>query len=452
MKNQSIELHFPDTTQEERRVLADAVMMPESFVETYPVIHSSFFTNETRRKTWDAIVERYNAGRPYNSSAILQAVGPDFVAELGNYLGDACVVTMVREHAAALRNAAARRRSYIAAVDFMQKASDTRNTENALAAAVEDFSRKVEGPAPLQQEAAIADVLHTISKEIEDRETAIREGHNLKITTGFSALDRWTYQGFGAGQLVVLAARPSVGKTAIMLHMAKAAAKAGNPVTMFSLEMTSEELGQRLLFSTGQVRPVEVATGRIEWQAFENANGELSPLPIYINDFSRNLDEIVARITQSVKQGRCSIAFIDYLGLFADCYNFGTAKVYQIISKITGTMKALAKRLRIPIVLLCQLNRDQAREKRSPELYDLRDSGSIEQDSDIVLMLEPNTEEGLLTIWVRKNRQYKRDLSLIVRPNETYSAFEEVGVDGNTALITADVIEPRKREDDNEPF
>ena len=124
-----------------------------------------------------------------------------------------------------------------------------------------------------------------------------------------------------------------------------------------------------------------------------------------------------------MKQGRCKIAFIDYLGLFQDTLSLGNAKLYQVIAKITGTLKAVAKRLGIPIVLLSQLNREQAREKRAPELYDLRDSGSIEQDSDIVIMLEPR-ENGIYA-WLRKNRNGKRDLAFVLVPNSTYSSFTE---------------------------
>ena len=105
--------------------------------------------------------------------------------------------------------------------------------------------------------------------------------------------------------------------------------------------------------------------------------------------------------------------------------NPGYNKLYQIIAKITGDLKAVAKRLGIPIVLLCQLNRDQAREKRAPELFDLRDSGSIEQDADIVIMLEPRYDEGRIFAWLRKNRNGPRDVALVLVPNKTYSAFEE---------------------------
>ena len=111
----------------------------------------------------------------------------------------------------------------------------------------------------------------------------------------------------------------------------------------------------------------------------------------------------------------------------------GNVKLYQVIARLTGTLKAVAKRLQIPIVLLCQLNRDQVRENRHPELFDLRDSGSIEQDADIVLMLEREKERKTIIAWLRKNRNGRNvdengnDIGFRLLPNDTYSAFEELG-------------------------
>jgi replicative DNA helicase len=245
-----------------------------------------------------------------------------------------------------------------------------------------------------------------------------------------------------------------------MLQMAKAAALAGKSVQVFSLEMRETELAERLIYSTGQVRPYQVNNGCVEWQAFTYAENALRPLPFYINDFSRSLDEIVSRLTQSVKKGRCNVAFIDYLGLMQDALAFGNAKLYQVIARITGTLKAVAKRLEIPIVLLSQLNRDAAREDRAPQLFDLRDSGSIEQDADVVLMLESKmASENKLYVWLRKNRAGKKEVGFVLVPNDTYSAFTEenpilpAGVTIPAAPEPAPLFADEETEQDNDlPF
>ena len=252
------------------------------------------------------------------------------------------------------------------------------------------------------------------------------EGKVLRIPTGFYTLNYLTYGGFNMGNLVVLAARPSVGKTAIMLQMAKAAAIAGKAVNLFNLEMTNTELAQRMIFSTGKVTPLQMARGEVIWTDFEVASGQFASKPIYLNDSATTADEIISRITLNSQAGKCDIAFIDYLGLI----QMGTkAPLHQAIAETTKRLKQTAKACRVPIVLLCQLNRASASEKRAPMLYDLRDSGSIEQDADIVLMLErasDNEDARDVNMWVRKNRQGKAgEIKIEIEGNETFTAFRD---------------------------
>ena len=417
---------IPVTVDLERQVLADVVCSPEMFGDILPIMHSEFFTSDNRRTIWETIVEHYNKGKAFDLATIAALTGKDFIEEIMPMVGYAGGTVVVMEHAQILRTGAARRRAYFAATNFLVDAINPRSTEADILASVEAFANHVEGPAPLQAEGKLSQALDGVKEDIKQTEALKAQDKSLRISTGFHYLDDALNGGLKAGQLIILAARPSVGKTAVMLQMAKTAAQLGNPVELFSLEMTCPELCERLLFSTGKVKPYQITFAEMEWQAYAEAEGELKPLPLYINDFSRTLDDIVSRLTMAVKQGRCKIAFIDYLGLIQDALNLGVAtRLYQVIAKITGTLKAVAKRLEIPIVLLCQLNREQVREKRAPELFDLRDSGSIEQDSDVVIMLEPRPVEGRIYAWLRKNRSGKRDMAFVLVPNSSYSAFEE---------------------------
>lgn len=144
------------------------------------------------------------------------------------------------------------------------------------------------------------------------------------------------------------------------------------------------------------------------------------------------MEEIRQRIILLHEQGKCGIAFIDYLGLIAGKNRENLA---QDLAYKTASFKQLAKDLRIPIVLLCQLNRESARENRAPQLYDLRDSGGIEQDADEVLMLQDTSTLGMdgnldtsLVMWVRKNRNGKKGLGIRLKPNSSYTSFDEVEV------------------------
>jgi len=270
---------------------------------------------------------------------------------------------------------------------------------------------------------AIGNLLETIEANQVDR----ANGKRTRVPTGFKMLDYLTYNGFNAGNLVILSARPSVGKTAIMLQMAMSAVRAGFPAMIYSLEMTNQELAQRMIFSTGLVTPGQLARNEVNWDDLETANGQFNGMPLYLNDRARTLDEITANIVLNANQGRCKIAFIDYLGLIQSTNP--RQPLYQAIAERTSRLKRVAKECRIPIVLLCQLNRNTESENRSPELYDLRDCGSIEQDADIVLMLErPNRELTNLDVnmWVRKNRQGKAGAICVeLRANETFTEFRQ---------------------------
>ena len=147
--------------------------------------------------------------------------------------------------------------------------------------------------------------------------------------------------------------------------------------------------------------------------------------PNLVNDHSRDLADIVTRMTILARRGQCDIAFVDYLGLI----NTADKKIplYQQIAEITGTLKVTAKRLRIPIVLLCQLNRDAAKDDCDPDLYHLRDSGSIEQDADIVLMLRRNQDD--LQVLVRKNRHGDSNLRITIATNETRTNYYDTGIE-----------------------
>jgi len=415
---------IPSTEALERDVLADAIVSPELLGDTIQVVNPDFFTSDERREIWETIVDRYNKGEEIGLS--MASTLPAIVTEVLPHI-DGAGMSETPYRAMLLRDGAARRRAYFAAAEFIATTVNPTVSEQDLITSVEGFARSIEGPAPLQAERSLASVIEDVRKNVERTAQLAAEGKQFRVTTGYEYMDNVLNGGMKPGQLVVIAARPSVGKTALMLQMAKAASMTGQPVQVFSLEMQAEELAERMLYSTELVFPHEVNYGRVDRNAFARAEAQIAGLPFYINDFSRSLDEIVSRMTQAVKKGRCKVAYIDYLGLMQDALNFGNAKLYQVIARITGTLKAVAKRLEIPIVLLCQLNRDQARENRPPQLFDLRDSGSIEQDADVVLMLESKVvSEGRLYVWLRKNRGGQKEWKFVFSPNETYSSFTEL--------------------------
>ena len=268
----------------------------------------------------------------------------------------------------------------------------------------------------------IGEIVNEIADDIQRRAREQAAGNVIRVPAGIEELDRFLYGGFGPGNLIVLAGRPSEGKSALMVQMAQAAAMADVPALIFSLEMSKEEVVQRFLVATGYVRPEHIHQAKVEdWSVFEQGVTKLCDLPIYVDDMTKSVGDMVAKVNSMNAKGKCGIVFVDYLGLLRFD---GPQPLYQQISQATKTFKRLAKDCRCSVALLCQLNRNNVKERRPPQLQDLRDSGSIEQDADIVLMIE--RKEGRdLDLWLRKNRHgYGGEVCLELTHDNLYSNFK----------------------------
>lgn len=417
---------LPDSTQIERQLLSDMATNPDAIGNVDAIVEPGMFTSKDRRELYETLLAMYYADKKIDYSTIYGRVGQKFVTEVinsGVTTGTTSTETLL--HAEALRAIEVRKRAYNAAVSLLNLSVMPGATEESIFVEAESISNALQGAKPVKEESTMPEVMNDLSEELQEMERLAKSGKSFRIPTGFPTLDSLTFRGWGAGQLIILAARPSVGKTAVMLQMARASASAGFPTAIFSLEMTKSELGQRMIYSTGLIDPQQVTTGMIDWDRFEIAVSSVASLPITINDSAKQLRKIAAKIQIMARRGECRIAFIDYLGLVKDGEN-AKLPLYQQIANITGELKATAKAAGIPIVLLCQLNRASASEDRPPQLYDLRDSGSIEQDADVVLMLEH--PKDMLNMWLRKNRQYRKEVCINLRPNNTYSQFEEIGI------------------------
>lgn len=325
-------------------------------------------------------------------------------------------IVRVKTHLDALREVMQRRAFYFACARGIQQVSQGVPFDMmTYAQKIEEDLRKTESK----------DDTEDLMQAIERVEKKIKERRDKRVPTGFPTLDKLLYGGFTSGNLVILAARPSVGKTAFMLQMTQSA---DVPALVLSLEMTNEDLVKRLLRSTGYVQSWQMANGQIDWMMWQEAKKILSQSKVYLNEKPQSIDDVCNLITKNHNKGRCDIAFIDYLQLMG---SINGGKLYEQVTDMTKRIKRLAKSLGIPIVLLCQLNRASASENRAPQLFDLRDSGSIEQDADIVLMLDrERDEEGNNTprvnMYVRKNREGVKDMMIKCISNDNYTKFDEL--------------------------
>jgi replicative DNA helicase len=237
--------------------------------------------------------------------------------------------------------------------------------------------------------------IKTIVRENWERlDTIAREGKSVTgVSTGYVDLDRLT-SGFQSSELIILAARPSQGKTAMALNFAEnVALNQGLPVAIFSLEMSKESLLQRLVSAVGKIDGQAFRKGRMDKIARGEMNEALQRIetaPLWIDDSGSNsVLEIGAKARRLQRDRPLSLIIVDYLQLITARGRFGNRQ--EEVASISRALKGLAKELKIPVLVLSQLTRAPEREERGPQLSDLRESGAIEQDADVVMFIyRPN--------------------------------------------------------------
>ncbi|SFE63162.1 replicative DNA helicase [Alteribacillus iranensis] len=236
---------------------------------------------------------------------------------------------------------------------------------------------------------SIKDVLIETYDNIEMLQN--RENDITGISSGYVELDRMT-AGFQRSDLIIVAARPSMGKTAFALNIAQnAATKSGENVAIFSLEMGASQLVQRMLCAEGNIDATKMRTGALEeedWQKLTLAMGSLSSAGIYIDDSPGiRVNDIRAKCRRLKQERGIGMIVIDYLQLIMGSSKSGESR-QQEVSEISRSLKALARELEVPVIALSQLSRGvESRQDKRPMMSDLRESGSIEQDADIVSFL-----------------------------------------------------------------
>jgi replicative DNA helicase len=237
------------------------------------------------------------------------------------------------------------------------------------------------------------------------------------VATGFIDLDKMT-SGLQKGDLVIVAGRPSMGKTSFAMNIAEhVAVKEGLPVLIFSMEMSASQLATRMLGSVGRVNQGRLRTGKLsdeEWPRVSSSIGLLSKAPMLIDETgSLNSFELRARARRMArKYGNVGLIVIDYLQLMAGKSNGSNENRATEISEISRSLKSLAKEMQCPVVALSQLNRGlEQRENKRPMMSDLRESGAIEQDADVILFIyrdevyHPETQDkGIAEVIIGKQR------------------------------------------------
>ena len=413
----------PNTTEYEHRLLATIIQDNSLATEIMSIIKRDMFSNEHTQKIWDVFVDMYYKREKIDLLTIFPKVDNKYFIDNVLTAEKEFSATETMQLALSFLDTYIKRKAYFSAVDILQKIN-AGATSDSIREQFDRFSTKViEGIGD-----KIADDAESIANELADD---IEKGNRTRVSTHIRTLDYYTYGGFGGGNLVILGARPSVGKTTIAMQIAQAASADLNRTLVFSLEMTKQELVQRLIQSTGLISQYQFCTNTIDWENYEKAISQVINGNLLINDEAYNINEIRQKIVMACQTQKIKMVMIDYLQLIKGA-NPILSKADQV-GELTSILKQTAKQCKIPILVLAQLNRASASENRSPQLYDLRDSGCIEQDADIVIILErPRNELGNIAdnridMWIRKNRQGRCnfDSPISLKGNEYYTNFVE---------------------------
>ena len=374
-------------TETTAMVLVGDKLSPEMFYETkFGEIYAALLSMYHSGKAIDLVTVRAELA----SRGKLEAVGGAY--ELVRLAGRVASSAHLEYHALILRQMYIRREMIAglhtllaSAADESVDLSDALADLHRLAGHLE--SGAVSNNCLRDMERLMQDTLEQMDKRVENNRNGI-----TGIPTGLRELDRLT-AGWQQGDLNIIAARPSVGKTAFALHLALAAGRAGKHVLVNSLEMQGERLGDRWLCAqAANVDAGHLKTGQLDagerQQALEAAR-LLSALPVYVDDNPKmSMDHIRSSALLQKSKGRCDLLIIDYLQLCEMKSGQKNRNREQEVAEASRKAKLIAKELDIPVILLCQLNREcEMRADKRPALSDLRESGAIEQDADMVMLL-----------------------------------------------------------------
>jgi replicative DNA helicase len=424
----------------EQSVLGAILIENEALIKAIELLQVDDFYREAHRQIYAAMIKLYEKNTPVDQITLVEHLkqknklaevgGLTYVAELADTIPTAA---NIEYYAKIVREKAILRNLITNATGIVAKAtSGEEEIEDIL-----DFSEKTIFEISEHQIKAsyypLKSILHSTFKDIEQ----LYEKKQLitGVPSGFADLDEKT-SGFQRSDLIIIAGRPSMGKTAFCLNIAQHAATENQvPTVIFSLEMSKEQLALRMLCSEARVDNHKLRSGHIaenEWGKLTMAAGRLAEASLYIDDTPGiSVFEMRAKARRLQAEHGLGMIIIDYMQLMSGSKNRSDSRE-QEISEISRSLKALAKELNVPVLALSQLNRRlEDRTDKRPQMSDLRESGAIEQDADVILFIyrdevyHPDSEEakGTAEVIIGKQRNGPiGNISLTFRND--YTRFE----------------------------
>lgn len=394
---------LPESPELEKAVLGALILDSDQLSDVAEIVEISAFSDANNGKIYGTMLSMLERGEKVDLCTL--ADRPElkdrgmarYLAELTNAVGSGINVL---DHARKLRDTEIRRRMCLFGHELAARAVS--DPDGVMDWAVAGITAIADRAVRSDDVISLSEVVRATLDDLEQRQQARLSGECIGIPTGLQRLDALT-GGWRAGQLVVLAGRPGTGKSATMLHFARTAAVAGVPICLFSTEMPNTQLAGRMLVGGSGVNSGSFRTGDIDadgWRELERAAAELSALPVYINDRANiTIGVIRSQCKAMHRRGRCGMVIIDYLQLLDTATRNANSTREREIAAASRAAKLLAKEFGVPVILLSQLSRKiEERVDKTPLLSDLRESGAIEQDADMVLFLDRPAMYGAQTI------------------------------------------------------
>ena len=431
----------PQNIEAEQAVLGAMLIKKEAIAEVQEILQPDDFYREAHRIVYEAMVQLQNNDEAVDLVTLTEQLrkseqldkigGLAFITQLANAVPTAANVVY---HAKIVKEKAELRSLINAATAIASAAyEDNTDVENIM----DDAEKKILAVANRQNGGAFESMKSIVMRTFERINVLYESKGGLTgISSGFKDLDKLT-AGLQKSDLILVAARPSMGKTAFTLNIASYVGTHGGKVAFFSLEMSKEQLMQRMLCAEGGIDATKLRTGQLdtqEWNKLVHVADTLSRAPIYIDDTAGiTVMELRSKARRLKAEHGLDLIIIDYLQLMQGRPSKNGDNRQQEISEISRSLKALARELDVPVIALSQLSRSvESRQIKKPMLSDLRESGSLEQDADIVMFLyreyyyDKDTENKNITdIIVAKHRNGPVDTISLFFQKE-YTKFRDL--------------------------
>ncbi len=440
---------IPSSKEAEQAVLSAMFLSKTAIDKAFELIDETAFYYDNNRKIFNSIKSLYEANAPIDMTTLTNELRDKGVLEeiggviyLTEVLNTESTAANIDYYLKIVYEDTLRRRLIDASNEVNQLGYDT---SRDVSETLDEAERKILGVVKDKRSTEfkpIRNVIDNVQKNLQM--LSEMKGEIVGLGTGFVDFDKLT-TGFQPTQLIILAARPSMGKTAFALNIATHVAIAEKKtVAIFNLEMLAEQLANRMLSSLGQIEGYKLLTGKLnnnDYVKFNEALSQLEDANIFMDDTAGTTIEEIRSKCRRLKSSDAGLdlVIIDHLQLVYSNKNFGGNRQLEV-SEISRSLKMLALELNIPIIVLSQLSRlVESREDKRPIMSDLRDSGSIEQDADIIAFLyrddyynkaaATSDNTSLSELLVRKNRSGgTKDINLIFkRDTSTFLNFTNEG-------------------------